>query len=125
MTAPARQTLTVEWMGPSLNKVYAGVHWRERTTWADFGHIAVMAAVKQAGVKPVKAPVRLIFTPHVKGRKYDTLNYAFTAKIFEDGLVREHILKDDTAKYVLGVTINAPVKTKEQSYMVVVIEEAR
>ncbi len=123
MTEAALQTLKVRWIGPTLNKIYAGVHWRERTQWADTGHTALWAAVVEAKTKPVTGPVHLTFTPHMRGRKYDTMNYVFTAKILEDGLVREGILKGDTPRYVRSVTMNAPVRTKEQSYMMVAIEK--
>ncbi len=119
-----RQILEVEWMGPSLNSVYAGVHWRKRKTWAEDGHLAVMAAVRQARIKPVIFPVHLTFTPYIKGRQYDVSNYALTAKIIEDGLVKEGILKADTPRYVRSMTIKAPVKTTEQSSMILIIEKA-
>ncbi len=121
MTEPALQILDVPWMGPSLNKIYAGVHWAERQSWADTGHAAVWAAANQAKIKPVDKPVHLTFTPHIKGRRYDTTNYSLSIKIIEDALVRKGILKSDAPKHVTGITINAPVKTKGFSHMIVEI----
>ncbi len=118
-----KQILKVPWMGPSLNEVYAGIHWATRHSWADTGHAAVWAVVVQSKIKPADKPVQLTFTPHIKGRQYDIINYALTAKIIEDGLVKEGILKSDTPKYVTGITLNAPIRTKAQSYMIVAIQE--
>ena len=120
-TTLQKQILNVEWMGPSLNKIYAGTHWADRKPWADAGHAAVWACVINSKIKPVDKPAHLTFTPHIKGRRYDATNYALTVKIIEDGLVKEGILKSDTPKHVTGITINAPVKIKTRSYMVVEI----
>ena len=119
MTSP----LIVEWMGPSLNRVYAGVHWSQRDEWANDGHFAVIAAVRKAKIKPIDHPVHLTFTPMIKGRRYDPSNYALSAKIIEDGLVREGIIKGDSLKYIWRFSIDAPIHTKQQSYMVVKLEE--
>ncbi len=122
MTGASPQILTVEWMGPSLNKIYTGTHWGSRTKWAADGHLAVLAAVRKAKIKPVHSPVCLTFSPHIKGRRYDTNNYALAVKIMEDGLVKAGVLQGDTVKYVWRVSTDAPVKTKKQSYMIITIE---
>ena len=109
-TTLQEQILTVEWMGPSLNKVYAGGHWGKRMKWAADGHLAVLAAVRKGKISPVTSPVHLTFSPFIRGRRYDATNYALTVKILEDGLVKAGILKGDTGEYVWRVSTDAPVK---------------
>ena len=114
----------VSWVAPSLNRVYAGVHWRTRKAWADEGHLAVKAAVGRS-LKKFDSPVSLEFTP-IRGagkkKAYDISNYALTIKIIEDGLVWCGVLVDDTNKWVRRVITNAPIKGEETG-MVVVIKE--
>ena len=117
--------IKVEYIGPSTNIIYAGVHWSKRKRMADEAHLLTKIACK--GLRSFIEPVSLIFQPMIRGRAYDTLNYSFTAKMIEDGIVRSGILKDDTKKYVGAVTILPPIKIKkpEQSYMEVELREGK
>ncbi len=112
----------IEFMGPSLNSIYAGVHWSERKKQADAGHLAV-SLVK---IKPFDKPVTLTFQP-VAGKRdriRDCSNYSYAAKIIEDGLVKTGVLEDDSPEFVKGFGIDEPVIDRARySGMWVLIKE--
>ena len=115
----------VPYLGPSLNSIYSGVHWAVRKKHADAAHIATKYAVR--GIEPVTCPVSLVMQPVMgKGtRRLDCSNYAYTAKMIEDGLVRSGLLKDDTPDYVVSVQTLAPVRdSKLGNGMWVIIQPA-
>ena len=114
-------TLKVPYVGPSLNSIYAGVHWKKRKDQADEAHLCVKLSLK--GVEPFTKPVHLNFQPLHKGRGYDVSNYAYTAKLIEDGLVLCGVIPDDTCKWVKRITIDEPIKVKGESLTVVTIVE--
>ena len=117
--------IKVEYIGPSTNKIYAGMHWTKRKAHADDAHFATKLAAK--GHDSVSKPVFLVFQPMIRGRAYDCSNYSFTCKMIEDGLVKCGILADDTNKYVQGIMMLPPIKIKkpEQSYMEVELREVK
>ena len=106
----------VPWVGPSLNKIWAGTHWRRRKAIADEGHWACFT------VKGFVVPwdrVCLEFIPHIpKGRLYDCMNYALTAKVIEDGLVKIGVLQGDSGRHVAGITLTHPVRGKHKGMIV-------
>jgi hypothetical protein len=113
--------LFVQWMGPTLNKIYAGVHWATRRRTAEAGHLAVLAALGSRRPR-ISPPVRLEFLPVVsKGRRYDASNYAYTTKIIEDGLVRAGILSGDEHDRVRRIVIDSPIKGEETGVRVRVV----
>lgn len=102
--------LFIEYLGPSTNAIYAGLHWVKRKKAKDDAVIAVKAAINKADIAwPVVDRVDLVFTPQLgKGvRKRDTSNNSMTAKLIEDALVKCGLLVDDTDEYVRNVT-NTP-----------------
>ena len=115
--------LKIDYIGPSLNKIYAGIHWSKRKKDADAAHLAVKIAAK--GCSLSAKPVVLVFQPMIRGRAYDVSNYAYTVKLLEDGLVHSGVLADDTNKYVQGIIMLSPIKIKkpEQSYMEIELRE--
>jgi hypothetical protein len=115
-------TIPIPYIGPSLNKIYAGMHYSKRKRNADEAHLIVKMACK--GIKSVSNPVSLTFTPYHNSRLYDCSNYAYTCKLIEDGLVQAGVLVDDTNKYVKQIIINAPVKIAktEDNYTMVRIK---
>lgn len=115
--------LDIPWVGPSMNAIWAGKHWSYRQNVAIEGHKAVKIAIKQAGkVEPFTTPVDIHYEPYVKGRGFDTSNYAVTCKAIEDGLVEFDVLEDDTPKFVRRVSIDPPQKDKV-NHMIVTIQE--
>ena len=53
--------IKVPWIGPSLNKVWAGIHYRVRTKLAANAHIICLEHMKN--IPPFTTPVHLEFTP--------------------------------------------------------------
>lgn len=102
--------LFIEYLGPSTNAIYAGLHWAKRKKVKDDAVVAVKAAINRANIgAPIADRVDLVFTPQLgKGmRKRDTSNNSMTAKLIEDALVKCGLLIDDTDEYVRNVT-NTP-----------------
>jgi len=115
--------LKIDWMGPSTNAIYAGMHWQKRKRIADEAHLATKIAAR--GCRMAVSAVSISFQPMIRGRCYDTSNHSFAAKCIEDGLVRAGVLPDDTNRWVKRIIINAPEKIKkpEQSHMLVTVTE--
>ena len=114
----------VPYLGPSLNSIYAGVHWATRKRHADAAHRATQIAAR--GLEPITRPVHLTLQPVLgKGkRRLDCSNYGYTLKLIEDGLVRSGLLKDDTPDYVVSVQTLAPIRDpKRGSGVWVIIQE--
>lgn len=106
----------IPWVGPSLNKIWAGMHWAKRKKIADEGHIACLVA--KGFVVPWDR-VRLDFIPHIpKGRLFDCTNYAVSAKVIEDGLVALGVLDGDDIRSVAGVYLAPPVRGEELGTLV-------
>lgn len=119
MTPLRTEEIYIPWVGPSLNKVWAGVHWRKRKMIADEGHKACLVAL---AVKTFQRPVRIVFQPESKGRLFDCCNYALTNKVIVDGLVMIGVLIDDTPVYVKGVETLTPRKAKQAGMWVTISE---
>lgn len=65
----------------------------------------------------------LIFQPvHPRGRRFDALNYALSAKVIEDGLVRSGLLGDDSGAYVAGVVLLRARRGPETGIWLEVVE---
>lgn len=119
------ETFFVQWLAPSSNKVWAGMHWTKRKKIARDGHLATMVAASE--IRPFLKPVRLYFSPQYKDNKkgagrYDWLNYFATVKPIEDALVSMGILPEDDPDWVIGGTIYAPVPSKENGVLVMIRE---
>ena len=107
-------TVFVPYLGPSLNEIYSGIHYRTRSRSAKTAHWITKIAVRE--MKPIKNPVRITFRPVLgKGTvTRDCSNYAYAAKMIEDGLVRAGVIKDDTPEFVKSITIIAPVRDRKR-----------
>ena len=99
--------LFVEYLGPSTNVIYAGLHWAKRKKAKDDATVATLDAVREAGLAPVAGRVDLVFRPRLgKGvRRRDTSNASMTAKLLEDALVKAGVLSDDTEAHVRRVIL--------------------
>lgn len=97
--------LFVEYLGPSTNAIYSGIHWSKRKRAKDDACRATLAAVRAAGILPVTGRVDLVFRPRLgKGvRRRDTSNNSMSAKLIEDALVKAGVLADDTDEHVRRV----------------------
>lgn len=87
----------------SLNKIYSGVHWSKRNTLASEFHLAVLVSQP----KPYKGPFPCHIEYHfrLKGKKLDSSNLGYMAKLIEDGLVHSKVLPDDSPDYVAATTL--------------------
>jgi hypothetical protein len=92
----------------STNKIYAGLHWTARKKIKkSFAKVLFVA-------QPVtEFPVDVYYNFHLKGKRLDSLNLAFMAKMIEDCIVAKGILTDDTPKYVRrSILESKPAKKK-------------
>ena len=92
---------------PSLNKMYAGIHWRRRQEMAEEWHLRLLHAFRSAKVpKPLKSPVVLRIT-QISKRIRDCDNAILSAKFCGDALVRWKYLPDDTPEYINEVRLRS------------------
>jgi Holliday junction resolvase RusA-like endonuclease len=121
------ETLFIPWIGPSANELWAGTSskkaWGKRKRIADEGHAFVGLYAKK--IKPFSGKVALSFQAiHGKGStRRDLTNYHPVIKIIEDGLVRGGIIKSDSFKTVVKITIEPPLRGKESGVIVTISEE--
>lgn len=108
--------LFVEYLGPSTNAIYAGLHWSKRKQAKDEAVKATIAAVRKAGVAAMDCRVDLVFRPRLgKGmRRRDTSNNSMSAKLIEDALVKAGVLADDTDAHVRRV-IHEPAEINREA----------
>lgn len=94
-------TLPIPWK-VSTNQIYAGSHWTTRTRHKDIYHRALFPFRK----KRVKSyPVKITFTFCFKKNPLDATNCSYMAKMLEDGMKMNGILKDDSPKEVKAIEI--------------------
>lgn len=94
----------------SLNKIYAGIHFRTRSKHKEMYYLATLSAKP----KPYTGtfPVHMHYHFRLHGKPLDISNHAYMQKMVEDSLVHLGVLPDDTPQYVAGITITAE---KDQS----------
>lgn len=82
----------------SLNKIYGGVHWSTRKRHKDEFREAMWACQP----KPYEGtyPVQVTYYFQFKGRKLDSTNCSYMAKLLEDALIEEAVIPDDAPKFV-------------------------
>jgi hypothetical protein len=97
----------------SLNKIYAGVHFRERSRHKSDYHLAVMCS---PGTWPYTGdfPVSMHYHFRLHGSRLDISNHAYMLKMLEDGLVAHGVLPGDEPKYVGQITISAEQTDKDE-----------
>jgi len=81
----------------STNKIYAGVHWRQRKQQKDQFLLLTNSFKK---LEKVERKVDLEFTFYFKKKPLDSSNCSYLGKLLEDCLVAHGVLQDDTIKYV-------------------------
>ncbi|WP_423820855.1 hypothetical protein V5738_10985 [Salinisphaera sp. SPP-AMP-43] len=117
------ERIFIPWLGPTLNQIWAGMHWAKRNKIAHQAHKACLAAPDLA---QFTTPVSLVFQPqHGKGRRrLDCTNYAVTQKAIEDGLVEAGILPGDSFSEVVSVKTEAPIRGDETGIWVTITAAA-
>jgi len=106
----------VQYLGPSTNAIYSGIHWAKRKKAKDEAVAATLKAVQEFKLGSIPGRVDLVFRPRLgKGvRRRDTSNNSMSAKLIEDALVKAGVLVDDTEAYVRRV-INEPPEIDRQA----------
>ena len=89
----------------SLNKIYAGIHFRERSEHKDAYYLAVLSANVPRWPGPF--PVAMHYHFRLRGSRLDISNHAYMLKMVEDALVHAHVIPADDQKYVSQVIITA------------------
>lgn len=108
----------------SWNKIYAGMHWTARKTLVDTVHLLVRAAISnQIGtdITPYESRVRITIRAFFNKYPLDPCN--IPAKIYIDGLLGV-IIKDDSIKYVAGVTTESHKDKDRPRVEIEITEEA-
>lgn len=97
------------------------MHWAARKKLAAEGHLIVKTKLRHA--PRLRPPVMLSFQPvHPKGRRFDPMNYALSAKVIEDGVVAAGLIEDDSGRYVQGVVLWAARRGREAGVWLEVVE---
>jgi Holliday junction resolvase RusA-like endonuclease len=89
----------------SLNKIYAGIHFRERSDHKDAYYLAVLAANVPRWTGPL--PVAMHYHFRLSGSRLDISNHAYMLKMVEDALVHTRVIPADDQKHVAQITITA------------------
>lgn len=91
---------------PSLNAMYAGMHWSKRNKMAEEWHGLFRAAFLDAGLpKPLSGPVSMNVTQFFARQMRDCDNAVVSAKLCGDSLVAHGYLPDDSPKWVTHVVL--------------------
>lgn len=129
---PRVETIIIPYIGPSMNKIWAGIHYGQRTKIANDAHLICKIAMKN--IRPFSMPVHLEFTPTMgkelgrngkprARRLLDCSNYAVSNKLIEDALIVAGIIEDDSPKFVHSVKACLPQRGPE-SFTTLVITES-
>ena len=95
----------------STNAVYSGMHWSKRKDLADLYHLSLYPHRK---VQTKEYPVEITYRFRFKGRALDTTNCTFMAKLIEDGLVANAIIKNDDPEHVYASHIYSTKGRKDE-----------
>lgn len=63
----------------------------------------VREAIREAGLRPMKAPVDVRVTWYERDRKRDKDNVRFAVKFILDALVAEKVIENDNWKWIRGI----------------------
>lgn len=97
----------------SLNRIYAGVHFRERSKHKDEYYMAVLSKRPAPYTGPF--PVRIHYHFKLAGKQLDIDNHGYMEKMLADSLVHVGVLPDDTPQYI-GAKLTTASKAKKGEY---------
>lgn len=100
----------------STNAIYGGLHWSKRKKLADLFHEALIEYRK---TQIVEYPVDINYVFSFKGKLLDTTNCTYMAKMFEDGLVKNGVLKGDSPEYVAFTGIYSQKGTRDMVEIII------
>jgi len=89
----------------SLNKIYAGIHFRERMRHKEEYQYAVL----YAKIAPYSGlyPIHVHYHFKLRGSRLDIDNHVYMSKMVADALVACGVLAGDEQEYINGITITA------------------
>ena len=87
----------------STNTIYAGVHWSKRKEMADLYHMAMLPYRR----KKIPTPCELYFFFTFKKAALDCSNCSYMVKLFEDAMVLNEMIPDDSIRYVQKIHIES------------------
>ena len=99
----------------STNEIYAGVHWRKRRKIKQDYLLVTRSKIRS--IPKIEGKVNLSFSFYFKSRPLDSSNCSFMAKMIEDCLVGNGILKDDSIKHVGKISIESYKGTEDYCKM--------
>lgn len=100
---------------PSLNKMYAGVHWSKRVKMADEWHLILLHAFRRFKVpKPLKTPIIMRVT-QVSKKIRDCDNAILSAKFCGDALVKYKYIPDDSPVEIQEVQLRSESGKKDMT----------
>lgn len=109
----------------SLNKIWWGVHWGVRSKFRNLWHYEAEKAIEDFKIKKIKVPIKIEYRFFFKTRYLDNSNCIIMCKAFEDGLVENWILEDDTNKFIRSIYIESVLmeqkerKKLENDYLII------
>lgn len=96
----------------STNKIYSWMHWQKRKNIADRFHYLTKEDCNSFVTINKKVNIRMRF--YFKSHALDSSNCSFMAKMLEDWLVENWLLKSDTNKDVWEFTIESVELDKKE-----------
>lgn len=100
----------------SLNKIYAGVHFRERMRHKAEYQMAVLAS--KIDRYEGEYPLHIHYHFKLTGTPLDIDNHAYMEKMVADALVANGVIPDDTQQYIGARTTTAEKLKKGEMDMV-------
>jgi len=102
----------------SLNRIYAGIHFRQRMQHKEDYYYSVL----EAEPKPWTGdfPIKCHYHFRLRGSRLDISNHAYMLKMIEDALVLAEVIPGDEPKYVSQISITAEKVGKDEDETVTV-----
>ena len=108
----------------SCNIIYAGVHYRYRMKHKALYRWEVLRACKSQNIQTISDyPVTLSFRFGFSKNALDSSNCSYMAKLIEDGLVQNEILKNDDIKFVKRIILESYKSEKDEIKLEVIYDE--
>lgn len=87
----------------STNRIYSGLHWAKRNSLKNLYHSQLLEFKNKFKINqyPIKIAFRFVWTK----TPLDCSNCSFMAKMIEDGMVENKIIKNDTPEYVSAIAL--------------------
>ena len=107
----------------STNSIYAGKHWKKRDKDKEAYRWCFQQYAKKIQAITEKVDLHFTFYFSSNTRSYDSSNCSYMGKMFEDAMVKNGILKNDSRKYVRRFTTQSERSETKENYCVLTITE--